>query len=68
MMSPMMALTTVAMMVAMMLPSVAPAVWRHHRHLRAMRTPHAAQRTMLLAAGYASVWTAIGLAMFGMNA
>ena len=61
------ALMTVAMMVAMMLPSVAPTLWRHHRHLRAARTPHAAQRTTLFAVGYAGVWAMIGLALFAMS-
>jgi predicted metal-binding membrane protein len=62
------ALMTVAMMVAMMLPSIAPTLRRHHRHLRAMRMPRAGQRTTLFAAGYASVWTAIGLALVVMSA
>jgi predicted metal-binding membrane protein len=57
-----------AMMVAMMLPSVTPTLWRHHRHLRATRMPRAGQRTMLFAAGYASVWAAIGLALFATSA
>ena len=60
MMSPAMA---VAMMVAMMLPSFAPTLWRHHRLLRATPVPYAGARTMIFAAGYASVWAAIGLAM-----
>jgi len=64
----MMALMAVAMMVAMMLPSLAPTLWRYHRHLRAMQTVSAGQRTTLFAAGYASVWSAIGLALFAMNA
>ena len=62
-----MALATVAMMVAMMLPSIAPTVWRHHRHLRAARVSRAAQRTILLAVGYASVWATIALALFAMS-
>ena len=62
------ALMSVAMMVAMMLPSIAPTLWRHHRDLRMRRTPRANQRTALVAAGYASVWTVIGLAMFTMSA
>ena len=68
MMSPAMtALMTVAMMVAMMLPSIAPTLWRYHRHLRAMRMQRAGQRTTLFAAGYAGVWTTIGLALFAMG-
>ena len=61
------ALMTVAMMVAMMLPSFAPTIWRYHRHLRAARMPRASQRTTLFAAGYATVWSAIGLALFAMS-
>lgn len=69
MMSPAMtALTTVAMMVAMMLPSLAPTLWRYHRHVRAVRLPRAGQRTTLFAVGYASVWTTIGVALFAMSA
>src|SRR4051812_10700094 len=64
----MMTLMTVAMMVAMMLPSLAPTLWRYHRHLRAMRLPRAAEQTTLFAAGYASVWTMIGLALFALTA
>jgi predicted metal-binding membrane protein len=64
----MMALTTVAMMVAMMLPSLAPTLWRYHRDLRAMQVSRAAEQTALFAAGYASVWTVIGLALFAMTA
>jgi len=63
-----MALATVAMMVAMMLPSIAPTVWRHHRHLRAARVSRAAQRTMLFTAGYASIWAAVGVALFACSA
>jgi predicted metal-binding membrane protein len=65
MMSPVM---TASMMVAMMLPSITPTLWRHHRHLRATRTLRARQRTALFALGYASVWTTIGLALCAMNA
>jgi predicted metal-binding membrane protein len=61
------ALMTVAMMVAMMLPSIVPTVWRYHRRLRAMRTPRARRRTTVFVAGYASVWTAISLALFAMS-
>lgn len=66
--SAMMALMTVAMMAAMMLPSIAPTLWRYHRHLRAMRLPRAGERTTLFAVGYASVWTAIALALLAASA
>lgn len=62
------ALMTAAMMVAMMLPSLAAALWRHHRRLGAMPIPGAAARTTIFAAGYAGVWTAIGLLLFAMSA
>jgi len=69
MMSPAMAaLVTVGMMIAMMLPSIAPTLWHYHRHLRAVRMPGAGQRTTLLAVGYVGVWTTIGLALFTMSA
>jgi predicted metal-binding membrane protein len=58
---------TVAMMVAMMLPSIAPSLWRYHRALRAMRLARAGERTTLFAMGYASVWSAIALALFAMS-
>ena len=58
-MAPMM----VATMVAMMLPSLAPTLWRYQRHLRALRTPRPVQRTTLFATGYASVWTGVALAL-----
>jgi predicted metal-binding membrane protein len=69
MMSPaMMALMTTAMMVAMMLPSIAPVLWRYHRQLRAMRAESAGRRTALLAAGYASIWALVSVALFAMSA
>ena len=61
------ALMTAAMMVAMMLPSLAAALWCYHRDLRTMRTPHARGRTMLFAAGYAAVWGTVGLVLFAMR-
>src|SRR5581483_11134807 len=61
------ALGTVAMMVAMMLPSIAPTLWRYHRQLRETAIPLAAWRTANVAAGYAAVWTAIALALFAVS-
>lgn len=66
--SAMTALMSVAMMVAMMLPSVAPSLWRYHHHLAEMRAPRAARLTTLFALGYASMWSAIGLALFALSA
>ena len=61
------ALLTVAMMVAMMLPSIAPRLWRYYRDVRAMRLARAASRTTLFAIGYASVWSAIALLLLAMS-
>src|SRR5947199_4086632 len=62
------ALTTVAMMVGMMLPSLAPSLWRYHHHLRAMQTPRAIAPVTLFAAAYLAVWTAIALVLFALSA
>lgn len=59
----MMTLMTAAMMVAMMLPSIAPALWSHHRHLRRTLGDRALRDTALVAVGYASVWAAVGMAI-----
>ena len=59
---------TAAMMVAMMLPSLAPTVWRYHRSLRAKGSARAGYRASLFSAGYGGVWAAFGLAMFAVNA
>ena len=68
MMSPaMMALTTAAMMVAMMLPSIAPVLWRYRRHLRAAQATNADAQTMIVAAGYVTVWASVGLGLFAMS-
>jgi predicted metal-binding membrane protein len=55
-------LMTAAMMVAMMLPSFAPSLWRYHRQARARG------QTVLYAAGYVGVWTAISLSLFLISA
>jgi len=56
--------TTMAIMMAgMMLPLVAPALWCYHRTLRSHGGWNASERTILMAAGYASVWAAVGLAL-----
>lgn len=62
------ALMAAAMMVAMMLPSLAAALWNYRRGLRMMRTPHVRERTMLFAVGYAAVWGTVGLLLFAMSA
>jgi predicted metal-binding membrane protein len=62
------ALMTTAMMVAMMLPSIAPVLWRHHRHLRAMGAARAGERTTIFATGYATVWTFASVGLFALSA
>ena len=64
---PMAALTSVAMMVAMMMPSLAPGLRRHHRHLRTIGIPSAGSRVSLFAAGYLTVWILIGLVLFSVS-
>ncbi|SAK52242.1 metal-binding hypothetical protein [Caballeronia hypogeia] len=49
----------IAMMTAMMLPSFAPFLWRYR-----MQAPGAA----LMTAGYAFIWTTIGIAIFVLGA
>lgn len=58
---------TAAMMVAMMLPAVAPGLWRHHRHLREMQMTGAGEHTAVFALGYAGVWSAVSLALSAMS-
>lgn len=58
------AMMAVGMMVAMMLPSFAPAPVRYHRALRAAHAPHTFARTVLFAASYIVVWAAVGLLLF----
>lgn len=61
---PVAAMMAVGMMVAMMLPSFAPAPFRYHRALRAGCVSHAFARTILFTAAYIVVWTAVGLLLF----
>lgn len=61
--APMMAL----MMVPMMLPSVAPTLWRCYTSLAAVGTARAAGATMLIGAGHASVWAAVGYALLALS-
>ena len=68
MLSPAMALRTAAMMVAMMLPSLWPALRRYHRTIGARGDSQAYCRTLAVATGYVGVWAAIGMAMFALDA
>lgn len=51
----------IAMMVAMMLPSVMPALWRFRNAVRGDGTVPAGRLTMLAGSGYLLVWTAVGM-------
>jgi len=61
------ALMSVAMMVAMMLPSLAPTLLRYHRDLRATHAAHPSGRTLLFAAGYASVWIVLSVLLVALS-
>jgi predicted metal-binding membrane protein len=54
----------VVMMVAMMLPSLVPALWRYRQAVRGQGETRLGRLTTLAGAGYFSVWTALGIAVF----
>jgi len=56
-----------AMMVAMMLPSLAPTLWRYHDAIDAMGAPRPGWQTVLVGVGYFSVWAAVGMAAFSLD-
>jgi len=58
----------VVMMVAMMLPSVAPMLWNYYEAVGKTRVPRPGWLTALAGAGYFFVWTAFGLAAFPVGA
>ncbi|WP_322028350.1 DUF2182 domain-containing protein [Paraburkholderia sp. J76] len=57
-----------AMMVAMMLPAVAPALWRYFEALRNERAARAGGMTVTAASGYFLVWLAVGMLVFAAGA
>jgi predicted metal-binding membrane protein len=57
-----------AMMVAMMLPSVAPNLWRYHRQQRATLSSRATWRTILFASAYTSVWVSVSVMLVWLDA
>jgi len=57
----------VVMTVAMMLPSLAPTLWRHRRSVGGAGAAHPAPLTALVAGGYLSVWTLLGAAVFPLG-
>jgi len=54
----------VVMMVAMMLPSLAPTLWRFHQSVGRARETLRGRLTTLVGLGYFLVWTLFGLAVF----
>jgi predicted metal-binding membrane protein len=56
------------MMATMMLPSLAPTLWRYAQALGARGEAHVGRLTALAAAGYFLVWTSLGALVFGLCA
>jgi len=57
----------VVMMVAMMLPSLVPMLWRYRQAAGRAGEPHPARLTVLVSLGYFSVWTVLGMAAFALG-
>jgi predicted metal-binding membrane protein len=58
----------VVMMVAMMLPSVAPMLWNYYEAISRSRVPRPGWLTALSGVGYFFVWTVLGLVAFPLGA
>jgi predicted metal-binding membrane protein len=58
----------VVMMIAMMLPSLVPVLWKYRRSVPWMCQKRLDYLTALLAIAYFSVWTIVGIAVFGVGA
>src|SRR5919106_7103358 len=54
----------VVMMVAMMLPSLVPMLWRYRQAVERTGETRLGRLTALVGLGYLSVWTAFGVAAF----
>jgi predicted metal-binding membrane protein len=57
----------VVMMVAMMLPSLAPVLWRYRRAAGTTGEVHPGRLTALVGVGYFVVWTVFGMAAFPLG-
>ena len=55
------------MMVAMMMPSLVPMLWRYREAVARATGTHLGRRTVAVGAGYFLVWTAFGLAAFPLG-
>jgi predicted metal-binding membrane protein len=56
------------MMVAMMLPSLLPALWRYRRAVESVGEARRGLLTALVGAGYFSVWTLFGVVVYSIGA
>jgi predicted metal-binding membrane protein len=57
----------IVMMVAMMLPSLVPMLWRYRQSVGGPSGIRVSQLTTLVGAGYFSVWTALGVAAYPLG-
>jgi len=57
----------VVMMVAMMLPSLVPMLWRYRHAVGSTGEARLARLTALVGGGYFSVWTVLGMAAFPLG-
>jgi predicted metal-binding membrane protein len=57
----------VVMMVAMMMPSLTPTLWRYHQGLREADTARAGRLTTLVGVAYFLVWSAVGVVVFPLS-
>jgi len=55
------------MMVAMMLPSLVPMLWRYRQAVGAIGETRLGPLTVIVGAGYFSVWTVLGMAVFPLG-
>src|SRR6516164_8082768 len=58
----------IVMMAAMMLPSLAPGLWRYHQSVWTTCNTGRGRLTTLVGLGYFFVWTLFGLAVFSVGA
>jgi predicted metal-binding membrane protein len=57
----------IVMMVAMMLPSLVPMLWRYREATGGTGAIHLGGLTALVAAGYFFIWTVVGIAVFPLG-
>jgi predicted metal-binding membrane protein len=57
----------VAMMVAMMLPSLVPTLWRYRQAVGGACDTRLGPLTVLVGVGYFAVWTVLGMAVFPLG-